>query len=89
MSMKYFPPLNRNHPVWEARVHTLEGLGPQEEDPTIMAMASYLLALNNLCDQQYAQARSMTSRAELSERRWRKSRVELAKYEARAVHAKS
>jgi hypothetical protein len=42
--MKYFSPLDRNHPAWEVRVRTLEGLGPQEKDPTIMAMASYLLA---------------------------------------------
>jgi hypothetical protein len=33
MPMKYFPPLDHNHRTWEARVHTLEGLGPQEEDP--------------------------------------------------------
>jgi hypothetical protein len=49
--MKYFPPLDRNCPTWEAGVRTLEGLGPQEEDPTIVAMASYLLALDKLCDQ--------------------------------------
>jgi hypothetical protein len=48
--MLYFPPLDRNCPAWEARVRTLEGLGPQEKDPTIMAMASYLLALGSLCD---------------------------------------
>jgi hypothetical protein len=50
MQMKYFPPLDCNRPTWEAIVCTLEGLGPQEEDPTIMAMASYLLALDSLCD---------------------------------------
>jgi hypothetical protein len=48
--MKYFPPLDHNRRAWEARVHTLEGLGPQEEDTTIMTMASYLLALYSLCD---------------------------------------
>jgi hypothetical protein len=49
--MKYFLPLDHNHPSWEARVRTLEGLGPQEEDPTIVAMATYLLALEKLCNQ--------------------------------------
>jgi hypothetical protein len=48
---KYFPPLDNNHPAWEVRVRTLEGLGPQEEDPIIVAMASYLLALDKLCNQ--------------------------------------
>jgi hypothetical protein len=65
--MKYFPPLDHNRLAWEARVHTLEGLGHQEEDPTIMAMASYLLALDNLFNQQCTQARSMTGCTELSE----------------------
>jgi hypothetical protein len=49
--MKYFPPLDNNHPAWEARVRTLEGLGPQEEDPIIVAMVSYLLALDKLGNQ--------------------------------------
>jgi hypothetical protein len=68
MPMKYFPPLDHNRPAWEARVRTLEGLGPQEEDPTIMAMVSYLLALDNLFNQQCTQARSVTGCTELSER---------------------
>jgi hypothetical protein len=46
--MKYFPPLDHNHPAWEARVRSLEGLRPQEEDPTIMAMARYLPAQDKL-----------------------------------------
>jgi hypothetical protein len=52
-------------------------------------MVSYLLALNKLCDQQCAHARSMTGRAELIERHLRKSQVELARYEACAVLAES
>jgi hypothetical protein len=49
-SMKYFPPLDRNRPVWEARVRTLESLASQEDDPTIIVMSGYLLALDELCD---------------------------------------
>jgi hypothetical protein len=49
--MKHVPPLDHNRPTWEARVHTLEGLGPQEEDLTVVAMASYLLTLDSMCDQ--------------------------------------
>jgi hypothetical protein len=52
-------------------------------------MASYLLALDNMCDQQCAQARSMTGHTELNKRLWRKSLVELVKYEACAFHAES
>jgi hypothetical protein len=76
--MKYFPPLDHNRPAWKARVRTLEGLGPHEEDPTIVVMASYLLALDKLCDQQCAHARSMTGHAKLIECHWRNSRVELS-----------
>jgi hypothetical protein len=65
------------------------GTEPHEEDPTIVAMASYLLALDSLRDQQCTHARSMIGCAELIKRHWHKSRVELAKYEARAVHAES
>jgi hypothetical protein len=73
-----FPPLDHNSPTWEARVCTLEGLGPQEEDPTIVAKVSYLPALDKLCDQQCTHVRSMIGHAELIECHWRKSRVELA-----------
>jgi hypothetical protein len=88
-SMKYFPPLDRNRPAWEARVRTLESLASQEDDPTVIAMLGYLLALDELCDLQHDQVRRMTTRVEAAEAHWLKARVELAKAEARAAHAKS
>jgi hypothetical protein len=51
-AMKYFPPLDRNRPVWEARVQTLENLGALEDEPTMVAMVGYLLALDDMCIQQ-------------------------------------
>jgi hypothetical protein len=87
--MKYFPPLDRNRLAWEARVRTLTSLASQEDDPIIIAMSGYLLALDELCDLQHDQVRRMTARAEAVEARWRKARVELAKVEARASNAKS
>jgi uncharacterized coiled-coil protein SlyX len=86
-SMKHFPPLNHNRPAWEARVRTLESLASQEDNPTVVAMSGYLLALDELCDLQHDQVRRMTARAEATEARWCKARVELAKAEARIVHA--
>jgi hypothetical protein len=62
----------------------LESLTSQEDDPTVVAMSGYLLALNKMCDLQHVQVRHMTARAEA---RWRKARVELTK--ARAAHAES
>jgi uncharacterized coiled-coil protein SlyX len=88
-SMKYFPPLDRNRPAWEARIRTLESLTSQEDDPTIGAMSGYLLALDDMCEHQYVQVRRMTAHAEVAKARWRKARVELAKVEARAVHTES
>jgi hypothetical protein len=67
--MKYCPPLDRNRPVWEARVQILESLASQEDDPTVVAMLGYLLALDELCDLQHDQVRRMTARAEATEGR--------------------
>jgi hypothetical protein len=53
--------------AWEARVCTLEGLGSQEDDPTIIAMETYVLSLDNMCDQQYTQVRRMIAHAEVIE----------------------
>jgi uncharacterized coiled-coil protein SlyX len=87
--MKYFSPLDRNRPAWEARVRTLEGLASQENDPIVVAMSGYLLALYEMCDLQHDQVRHMTARTEAVEARWRKARVELAKAEARVAHTES
>jgi hypothetical protein len=67
----------------------LESLASQEDDPTVVAMLGYLLALDELCDLQHDQVRRMTARAKAAEARWRKARVELAKTEARASHIES
>jgi hypothetical protein len=88
-SMKYFPPLYRNRPAWEARIRTLESLASQEDDPTVVAMSGYQLALCELCDLQHDQVKLMTAHAEAAKARWRKARVELAKAEARAAHVES
>jgi hypothetical protein len=61
----------------------------QEDDPTVIAMSGYLLALDDMCEHQYVQVRRMTARAEVAEARWLKARVELAKVEAHAAHAES
>jgi hypothetical protein len=65
--MKYFPPLNRNRPTWEARVQTLENLGALKDDPTVVATIGYLLALDNMCNQQGLQVKSLIARAEAAE----------------------
>jgi uncharacterized coiled-coil protein SlyX len=88
-SMKYFPPLDHNRQAWEARVRTLESLASQEDDPIVIAMSGYLLALDELCDLQHDQLRRVTAHVEAAEAHWHEDRVELAKAEGRASHAKS
>jgi hypothetical protein len=67
----------------------LEDLASQEDDPIVVAMSGYLLALDKMCDLQHVQVRHMAARAEAAEARWCKARVELAKVKACAAHAKS
>jgi hypothetical protein len=88
-TMKYFPALDRNRPSWEARIWTLESLTSQEDDPTVVAMSGYLLALDDMCERQYVQVRCMTTRAEVAEAHWHKARVELGKADAYAAHTES
>jgi flagellar biosynthesis chaperone FliJ len=67
----------------------LEDLASQEDDPIVVAMSRYLLALDKMCDLQHVQVRRMAARVEAAEVRWCKARVELAKVKACAAHAKS
>jgi hypothetical protein len=87
--LRYYPPLDRTRPSWAARVQTLSSLVPREEGPTVVALASYLFALDDLCDQQLRRVRGLIKRAEKAESRWRKTQVKLAKAEARAAQAES
>jgi hypothetical protein len=61
--MKYFPPLNRNRPTWEARVRSLENLGALEDDPTVVDMVGYLLALDDMCNHKSVIARTEAAEA--------------------------
>jgi hypothetical protein len=87
--MKYFPPLDRNRPAWEARVRTLESLASQKDDPIVVAISGYLLALDELCDLQHVQVRHMIVYDEAAEDQWHKARVDLTKAEARVAHTES
>jgi hypothetical protein len=64
-SMKYFSPLDRNRPAWEARVRTLKSLAFQEDDPTVIAMSGYLLTLDQLGDLQHDQVSHLVLRPKL------------------------
>jgi hypothetical protein len=60
-----------------------------EDDPTVVAMAGYLLALDDMCNQQGLPVKILIARAEAAEARWRKAQVELGKAEACIANAES
>jgi hypothetical protein len=62
--MRFFPSVKKNHPVWLARMKTLEGRGQREDDPTVVHMCYYLLTLNDLYDKQHVKLTQQIRRAE-------------------------
>jgi hypothetical protein len=44
--LRFFPPFQRDCPIWMARMHALEGQRLLEDDPTVMYLATYLLTLD-------------------------------------------
>ena len=71
--MKYFPPLDRGRPAWAARIRNLEGPGSTEDNPTLVAMSGYLLALDELCDMLNKRVKSLVKDIEASEVNWIKA----------------
>ena len=47
--MRFFPPLEKNRRVWRARMEALQRRDAQEDSPTMVHLATYLIAL----DEQY------------------------------------
>jgi hypothetical protein len=87
--MRFFPPVKKNHPIWLARIQTLEGRGQREDDPTVLHMSAYLLTLDDLYDKQQAKQRQQIRRAEDAEVMVRRLQVKLAVAEACAAAAES
>jgi hypothetical protein len=52
--MGFFPPVKKNHPIWLARLRTLEGCGQREDDPIVLHMSAYHLTLDDIYDKQHA-----------------------------------
>jgi hypothetical protein len=44
--LRFFPPFQRNCPVWMARMRALEGQQLLEDDPSVMYLTAYLLTLD-------------------------------------------
>lgn len=88
LSMRFFPPMDRNRPTWLARMRTVEGPATREE-PTVVALTNYLLALDELYDEQAAGLRRCIRRAEEAETRERNLRLQLAEAKVQAAEAEA
>ena len=44
--LRFFPPFQRDHLVWMARMRALEGQQLLEDDPTVVYLTAYLLTLD-------------------------------------------
>jgi hypothetical protein len=44
--MRFFSPLDKNQQVWRAHMEALQGRDMQEDNPTMVHMTTYLLALD-------------------------------------------
>jgi hypothetical protein len=87
--LRFFPPFQRDRPVWMARMRVLEGQHLLEDDPTVMYLTAYLLTL----DAQYgflAQHHcEMIARAEDAEKLNRQHHVDLTSAQARVAALES
>jgi hypothetical protein len=88
-SMQFFPPWDKNRRVWRARMEALHGLDVQEDNPTLVHLTSYLLALDEQYDRQASELRECLHRAEEAEIFSRMLEVQLAEAHANLAAAES
>jgi hypothetical protein len=87
--LRFFPPFQRDHPVWMARMHALEGKQLLEDDPIVVYLTAYLLTLDAQYDFLARHHCQMIARAEDAEKHNRQLHVDLTKAQARATALES
>jgi hypothetical protein len=87
--LRFFPPFQRNRPVWMARMHALEGQQLLKDDPTVVYLTAYLLTLDAQYDFLARHHHQMIARAEDIEKRNRQLHVDLTTAQARATALES
>jgi hypothetical protein len=87
--MRFFPPWDKNRRVWRACMEALHGLDVQEDNPTLVHLTSYLLALDEQYDRQASELRECLHRAEEAEIFSRMLEVQLAEAHANLAAAES
>lgn len=88
-SMKFFPPIRRNSPIWLARMETLESGEQHESEAMVLHMCKYLTYLDKLYDQQATKLRKQIRRTENAEASVRRLQVYLAEALAKVATAQS
>jgi hypothetical protein len=88
-SLRFFPPFQRDRPVWMARMHALEEQQLFEDDPTVVYLTAYLLTLDAQYDFLARHHRQMIARAEDAEKLNRKLHVDLTTAQARVAALES
>jgi hypothetical protein len=87
--LRFFPPFQRDRPVWMARMRALEVQQLLEDDPTVMYLTAYLLTLDAQYDFLARHHRQMIAQAEDAENRNRKLHVDLTSAQARVAALES
>jgi predicted DNA-binding protein len=87
--MRFFPPQEKDQPVWRTRMDILQGRYSLEDDPTVVLMTTYLLALDEQYDKQASELRKCMHRVEEAEFMVRKLHVQLAEAQAQETAAES
>jgi hypothetical protein len=84
-SLRFFPPFQRDRPVWMARMCALEGQQLLEDDPTVVYLTAYLLTLEAQYDFLARHHRQMIARTENVEKHNRQLHVDLTSPQARVA----
>jgi hypothetical protein len=87
--LRFFPPFQRNRPVWMARMCALVGQQLLEDDPSVAYLTAYLLTLDAQYDFLARHHRQMIARAEDAEKHNRQLHVDLTTAQARATALES
>jgi hypothetical protein len=87
--LRFFPPFQRDHPVWMVRMRALEGQQLLEDDPTVVYLTTYLLTLDAQYDFLARHHCQMIARAEDAEKLNRKLHVDLTSAQARVAALES
>jgi hypothetical protein len=88
-SLRFFPPFQRDRPVWMAKMRALEGQLLLEDDPTVMYLTAYLITLDAQYDFLARHHRQMIAQAEDAEKRNRKLHVDITIAQARVAALES